>query len=193
MSTFRQIRDAAERHRPTGTMMLDPVAYAAEYARRPTEPVAIGVRLLSETDVQAARVGASVTAADMFPGSEGSVEATEAYNDALLRQIVARAATDPNDARQPFFPGDEEEVRDALTSDGCRAIFDELERIAIECSPLAPEAGEDDIAALPELWKRNIGMVVGPSQRRLRRLLGHVMQALLDAESDGEVSGYEDR
>lgn len=168
-------------------MLLQPSAYATDYVRRPDEPVSIGLRLLSEADLQAARAGATKCAVDLFPGDGESDAAVLAYNDALLREVVARAACDPNDARQPYFQGDEEEVREALTSDGCRAVWDELERLAIERSPLAPLADDAEIASLPAAWVRCAGMLSVTKQRQLRRLAGFVLRALYDAETEGET------
>lgn len=194
MTTLRGLRAASGRHEPAGTMLLPPEAYATDYARRPEEPVAIGLRLLSESDVQAARAGAARVAVDYFSdGDEHHVERFEAYNDALMREMVARTAVDPNDARTPFFAGDEEEVREALTSEGVRLVYDELDRLVLERSPLTPEAGEDEVERLPEIWKRNLGLVVGPRQRHLRRLVGYVLRALLEAETAGlDVTDEED-
>lgn len=187
MPTFRTLRTRAAERPPAGTMLLSPDAYASDFARRPLDAVSVGIRLLSEADVQAARAAAVKTALDYFDDDAHADDRFDAYNDALMREVVARAACDPNDARQPFFPGDEEEVREALTSDGVRAIWDEVDRLTIERSPLTPGATEDDVRDLPETWARCLGMLPAAKQRHLRRLLGFVVKALLDAEEAGST------
>lgn len=185
MSTFRALRQRPGEHPPAATVPLAPDAYATDYERRPPEPVSVGLRLLSETDLQSARACAVRTAVDMFRDDAHELERIEAYNDALMRELVARAACDPNDARTPFFPGDEEEVRIALTDDGVRYLYDELERVKLERSPLVVPASEDDVRALPATWARSLGMLPAARQRHLRRLVAFVLRALHDAEEEG--------
>lgn len=192
MTTLRALRSRVGERPPAATMLLEPTAYASDYQHRPDEPVAVGIRLLSEADVQAAKAAAARVAVDLYEDERLAEERDLAYNDALVREVVARVACDPNDARNPFFPGDEEEVRLALTSDGCRAIYDEWEAQAVSRSPLQPVATEEDVAALPATWARAAGLLQGPEQRRMRRLLGAVLRALREAEERGETVSDEE-
>jgi hypothetical protein len=202
MSTFTKAAASAART-PQRHVTLDPSAFADGWAEKPLEEVAIGLRLVGEDDVQAARVEAARLAIGWYDDGEGGCvdedARVEAYNDALVRWIVARGATDPNDVTQPYFAMAEETVRVALTSEGVRRIWDELVLLQIGAGVRMAPATDPDLArlarALPFVGK----LAEGP-QAEVRKLLAHCLEQLAPfagepEEDDGgeDVAVYEAR
>jgi hypothetical protein len=132
-------------------MVLPRSAFADVWSGKPAGDVAIGLRVLSEADVQTARAEAAKLAVELHP--EDGDDRIDAFNDALVRWAVARGTTDPNDVRRPYFEAAEDTVRDALTSHGALAVYEALERLTIETSPLEPPASNDDLHSLADVLR----------------------------------------
>lgn len=165
---------------PPRTLPLPPSVWASDWRERPSEVVVVGLRLLADAEEQTARAEATRFALELHPeADEGFVEA---YNDALIRWLVARGICDPNDVRRPYplLPMAEDQVRGALTGAGLRFIFDALEALQIETSPLYQEADDDELHVLAELLSADepLAALSGAEERRARRLLRFVLQAI---------------
>lgn len=172
-------RFAADERKPTGSLVVGPTAFADDYKERPGDDSCIGLRLLSEQDIVFARGEAAKLAVSI----EEPEARLETYNDALMRYLVARAACDPNNATEPFFP-DEDIAFRALSVEGTKALYDAYERLTIETSPVQPEATAEDLLGVAELAVKALPMLPPERASRVRRLLGFCileMTGALDA------------
>jgi hypothetical protein len=177
MTTFTK----ATATRPPRVIVVPRAAFSDRWEGKPSGDVAVGLQLLSDGDYQTARAEATKLASELQDDEAGWLEA---FHDALLRWAVAKAATDPNDARKPYFQAAEDTVRDALTPLGVRRVYDELERLTIETSPLEPEANDGELLELAELLKHGAGVLtplVRGQERSVRRLLRHCLEVLREA------------
>jgi hypothetical protein len=131
------------------TITLDPNDFADEYGGRPVAPVVFGLRVPSEADVQAARNEATKTCVQ-FEDKETS---TATFNDTLMAVLVARGICSVHDVTKPhpFLELADDMVPLALKSRTITRIYDSLERLHVEQSPLYPEADADDLVALRSL------------------------------------------
>jgi hypothetical protein len=174
MTTFAK----AAATRPPRVIVVPRAAFSDRWEGKPAADVAMGLQLLSDGDYQTARAEASKLAGELHTDEAGWLEA---FHDALVRWAVAKATTDPNDVRRPYFQAAEDTVRDALTPLGARRIYDELERLTIETSPLEPEATEADLRALSLLLADAAPLLASLArgeERALRRLLCHALDVL---------------
>lgn len=167
------------------TITLPPSVFASEWEKRPKLPVEVGIRTLSDGDEQTAIAEATKYAIQAFPdGGEGFVDS---YNDALIRWIVARGICSPLDVNTPSFVlelPDEELVRQVFTRAGTRYVFDAIERLQLETSPIFPEANDDEISDLAAMLSRDepLDPLVGTDAARARRLLAFVLYELQAAQ-----------
>jgi hypothetical protein len=147
MPGFRQVTEQLAR-KPARLLTLEPWVFADMWERKPTTPVCVGLRLMSEQNKSRARAEAEKIALGLHP--RGGPNWTEAYNDALMRFLCAFSICDPNDVEKAheLLPMAEEEVRVALTSLGTRFIFDAVDKFETEVSPLTPEATDEELTEL---------------------------------------------
>jgi hypothetical protein len=173
VATFAQIAKAVRA--PARTLILEPWVFADEWDGKPKGNVCVGLRLLSEADKSKARGEAEKSADDLHP--QRSVNWTDAFNDAVMRQVGALGICDPNDVTRPtgVLPYAEEQVRVALTSRGTRFLFESLERYEIESSPIGEEV---DAATLRELSERIAIVSIATVKPSVRRLAHHVLEEL---------------
>lgn len=187
--TLAELRGEAKAVPAPRTLTLPPSVFASEWKMRPTEPVVVGLRLLPDAEEQTARAEALRIALELHPDTRDAGDAfVDAYNDALLRWIVARGICDPNDVTAPtqILPMAEDQVRHALTSSGVRYIFDAIERLQLETSPIYAEASFDEVA---ELLHRlgadpDVGSLAGITRKRALRVLRYVLLELRAAGPD---------
>jgi hypothetical protein len=172
--------------------LVPPSAFADTYYDRPTDPICVGLRTIADGDVNAARSQAQKWADKSHPNAtledpERFSIWIECYNDALLRWMVARGTCDPNDVTQSpecWNVAPEDQVREALTSDGVLLVYDEWERMRVSVDPTKRDAGDGEILeGLPKLLPFAKDL---PSLRRgrLRRLLAFVLDELASVASD---------
>jgi hypothetical protein len=177
MAKFSKI---AERIKPGKVVVLQPSAFSPSWEKVPRSAIAVGLRGVSDGDESTARAEAEKILRTEFT-HEDPQNAVDCYNDLLMRQIVSRGICDVNDATKPHdLLRTELTVRFALTSRTVRYLFEELERMQIETSPLHPEATDDDLRRLAaELSSDHPFAALLPvEQRRMRRLLQHVLSEL---------------
>lgn len=161
------LSSATEKTRaPHTTLVIPPSVFADEWPDKPLEDACVGLRLLSEQDVVAAR-GEAAKLAVTIDDEDARIET---YNDALMRNVVARAMCDPNDIHEAWFRMDEVAMV-ALTPEGTRHVFDAYERMRIERSPVQAEAADDAIATLHELALSALPLMTPARATRVRRLL----------------------
>lgn len=162
--------------RPAGAFRdVPPEAFADTWELRPTTPMRIGVRLLADGDYDKARAAAARLAADNHPTDPES--RIEAFNEALMQWVVARGTCKADDVSQPFWQCPQDIVPIALSPDGLRLLFDAIEELKIEKTPLGREADDAALQSLGTLLQiegvRTV--LVRDGSKRLRRLLQHVL------------------
>lgn len=176
--------------KPPRTVVIPLSAFVDAWPNKPKSEVAVGLRILSEQDLQTARAMAARYAEDLLMSEDGGctdeLSRVEAFNDALMRWAIACAVTDPNNAAVPFFVGGDDVVRVALSSQGVRYLWDHLERVHLELSPVVAEASDEDLERLAGTLHR-VGALPKVTQRRLRKLLGFCLSEMGDT-----LSGLED-
>lgn len=171
---------------PPGMRVAPPTIWHPRWSKRPRSPIAIGLRPLSFGEPTEARSLAADHAWQMHPQDAGSEDELrlEAYNDALVRFVVVRGTCDPNDVEKSLALW--EGVGDslaflALTADGARWLYDAIEAVTIECSPVQREAEDAELAGL-EARLREAALPAGKAAR-VRRLLGFALDLLGGAEA----------
>lgn len=149
MANFAQL--TSEPRAPGKTILLEPWVFADEWASRPKETICVGLRLVSEADKNKARAEAEKIASEYHPN--GGDPWVEAYEGALIRQVVAHGICDPNDVSKPchLLRYAEEEVRIALSTPGAEHVFEQHRRYEVETSAIEPLADNDDAAELAAL------------------------------------------
>lgn len=165
---------------PSATLVVPLSAFADAWSGKPSEPICVGLRLLSNEDRQKARKVAEEMATELHPrGGDGWIEC---YNDAVRRQAVALALCDPNDVTQPSqaFPYAEDTVLVALTASGTQKIFDAVEQHEIDQSPLERAADQATLLRLARLLERvDFALMNGRLSRRVSAMLEEI-EALVD-------------
>ena len=178
MTAFRDI-EASETRAPPKTVVLDPLCFADTWPRRPKAAVCVGLRTISEAEKTTARAEAERLADELHDQRDANW--LDAFNDALIRELVACAICSPNNINQPseILPMAEVEVRIALTSKGARRIFEDYLRLEVETSPLYPEATDEDIEALVEaLGDVDLGGFPAVQRAAIRRYLRFALDAI---------------
>jgi len=85
--------------RPLRIVVLGPSAFADEYAKKHPAEVAIGLRLIPQSDLDRARVEAEREAVSFYASFGESTDRVDdrsiedVYNDAFMAHVVARATT----------------------------------------------------------------------------------------------------
>lgn len=156
---------------PPVVVDLPASAWAQTWQSAPTQAVRVGLRLLAANDYTTARAVAADKACTLHP--EGPMPARhdfqDAYNDALMIFAVARGTCDPSDISLPWLEAAEDNLGLALTPDGVRYLWDALERLRVQSSPLI-EPWQGDMDGLSDLPT--------PQQTTCRKLLAYVHEAL---------------
>lgn len=184
--------------------MLPPSSWAADWPEKYEVDLALGLRRVSDADLQTAKAEAVKFAVEMYPAQAGADPfydvRIEAYNDALMRWMIVRGTSDPQDSRlnAAVFSNDEENVRLALTKNAIRYAWDEFERFHLANSPIVPEATDEELAALAALlatrpfWER----LSGGQKARFRKLARFLLTELKEADpgydADDELEEIED-
>lgn len=181
MSAFKQAIGAETRPAPR-VETLSPSDFAETYSKRPHHDIAVGIRVPSEKQYRAA---------DYEGGKESG---DDAYNRRVMDIIVAAGICDPNDvtASHPFL----QLVEDSLLAKmfkprTIKRLFDAIELVAVEQSPLFPEATDEE---LDDLWgfltasgDRFAGMS-RTDQMRCRRYLRFALDHFIQVSPEPETA-----
>lgn len=179
MATFRAM--AAAVSKPAEVVTLSPEHFADTWPQKPAEAVQVGLRLVSEADLQTARAEAARRAWDRFPDEDlDEDERVDAYNAALTTWIVARATCKPDNANQPWIDMAQDNLPLALTTGGLLTLWHRVEGLVAERSPLSPEATEDDLVRLATAIQSGAAWSSAdePTRKRARRLLHRALTLL---------------
>lgn len=182
MSAFSQVA-GARASRPPRIVTLRPDHYADTYADKPRSEVAVGLRLVSERDLDTARAQAASMVATMFLDNDDEVTdlvaQDEAYNAALIRWAIAKATCDPNDSSRPFFDMAEDVIGMALTTEALRFLWDELILLHKGKGSAAPPATDEELHKLAEhLDVGSMKLLDDATQLELRKLMAYALSVL---------------
>lgn len=176
MSTLAAALDSVSDGRPAPapkTTRLEPGDFASDWHNRPAIAFEIGLRIPSEDDVQIARTGADqeLAALDLSDNEN----AIDAWNDLLMARAVARCLCNPLNVREasPILPLAEDTISQALTSRAIRRLFDEIERLTVEQSPLAPEATDEELVTLADAILSGEPLSLASADERAFRRFAH--------------------
>jgi hypothetical protein len=159
--------------------------WASTFQDKPVVPIKIGIRLLSLEDQETIRAIARQAAVDSVSGTS---DAESAIQTAMLIATVSCAICSPSDSRHchEFFDCPNDKLPIALREETIKRLFDEVERLAIETSPIFCEANDDEVDEVAEL------LVGGELTRleaidplrasRVRRYIDFVYEELTNAE-----------
>lgn len=162
---------------------LPPSAFASTFSRRPTADVAVGIRCISGRDVLTAKLEAT-RAVTSYLGEgwrQGDGGANEVWNDVMIRVLVHRGTCDPNDRTIPFdlFGLDDENVKEALTAEATKRLWDEVEAFALSVSPAWPAASEAELERLKAaLTEERLIELPASKAARIRRLVTFLLSEL---------------
>jgi hypothetical protein len=180
MSTFAQ---RAVRRAPPRVVVFSPSTWADTWPERPTGNEAIGLRVPSDHEVSCARAEAARVAWKLHPKADDLLGRIAAHNDALLRELCCLGMCDPNDVTRPYFKSGIDDANQALSSHGAKAVFDALEKLQLETSPVYREASDDELLELAR-YAEFLPLVEPDRRGRLRRLVAHCFDELKRAAGD---------
>jgi hypothetical protein len=175
VSAFRKVLQQSRA--PDRVIEVSASAFASTWANKPDKPVKMGLRTLSEHQVEHAAAEAARKAWELHADEGDEDGRIDAYNNRLVGLAVAFATTHPENREEPYFTMAEDLVFHALTPQGMRFIYDALDLLTLETSPTAPEASDDELGIVGD------GLVSGEllasldveQARRVRRILKHVL------------------
>ncbi len=140
------------------TYLIQPIHFAEAWESKPVDGILLGIRVPSEKDVQGARTEAAkiarrVPVEDDATDEEINEIRVQAFNDALMHMAVSSALCDPNDVSSPhpFFDMPDDMVPLALKSKTIQYIFDMIETLHTEQSPIFQEITDVEEIRLIEL------------------------------------------
>jgi hypothetical protein len=138
---------------PDRIVVLSPDAFADTWLHKPRADVAVGLRRISVAQVNAAMIEATREAAGVYDAHpDGSTpildDIIDARNEYLLCNALAVATTDPNDITRPYFEFADATIRQALTTEGLRRLWDELTILTRGNGLALPVASDEDAKLL---------------------------------------------
>lgn len=159
---------------------MSPSAWASDWSGRPQQAVDIGLRFVSDADIQIARADAAKQAWLRHPLDEDVDNRTDAFNDALLRWVVARGTCKPSDSTIPWFRNDVDSAIVELSVGGAKFLFDAIETLALEHNPIAREATDEELDGLVVRVADGNAFAKLPIQRarQARRLLARAIELM---------------
>jgi hypothetical protein len=141
---------------------LKPDAWLEEFDGRPLASVIVGLRTPNDRDYDAALK-------------------RDTDKDILL-YLVARGLCDPKDCRaaHPAFPMPDDQIPVQLKPATIRYLYDRIEQLHLETSPVVPQADDNEIILLGlNLQAGDLLDALPPAkQARVRRLATHLIEAL---------------
>ena len=160
---------ASTKRKPLRVVRLEPDDFATAWQNRPERAIAVGMRLISDTEENVARAAA-------VEAVEHPAVAVAEYNDALVAGIVAAAICDVNDAqRDPeALPCPRDMIRKYLTSKAIRRLYHDLDALVAEASPASRAATDEELDELADLIDG------GTMTTRARRLLAAALDELTE-------------
>ncbi len=171
-------------------VVLDPDHFSDTFEAKPQQAVAVGLRLVGERDIDIARAQAARRVSEMFSTSDDETTdetaKDEAYNDALMRWVVARATCKANDISAPYFDCAEDTIGVALTPAAIVKLWDELILLQKGKGSPSPPATDEEVRSLVDQLDRGLLSRLGGSQEtEVRKLLAYCHAVLTATDDDG--------
>ena len=166
---------------PARTLPLPPEVFSDSFRDRPSKPVRVGLRTIALLDLAEARQNAAQAAVAAFPAERDASLALDTYNDELIAWFASRCVCELDDVRKDWalLEGTGVEgIKNVLSPEGARLIFDAYERLNIDQDPTQPEATDDEIVRLGEVYADAAPHLHGDRLSRVRRLLSFVLDEL---------------
>lgn len=168
-------------------VMLKPSAFSDDWKDKPTAPLPVGIKILSEGALAKGRSTAVAAACKAHPQlDERSGIWIDAYNQALMHYAIAEALCQPDDVDSPLWEMQQDTVPYKLSESGTARLWDAIVELKLIDSPLSPEIDGDGLTRLVALvgdeatWSR-----MRPERRRaLRRLLSRALDWIDVGETD---------
>lgn len=165
---------------PPRVFALPLSAWKSTYSGRPECDIQMGIRLPGQDDVDT--VETEALKALQFATKDGDESAIRAYNESKLLNLVAVCICDPNDVSKPhdLFETPNATLEVALTPQGLRRIFDEIERLQIETSPIFREASDDELRSFSTMLTEGALQKTDDTlnQKRIRRYVAYCIELL---------------
>ena len=194
MSTFEQAVASVKRRPAPRTFKIRPEHFADTWGKPPSGPFDVGLRVPSEQAYRNAMGEADKAQADAVEKAlkdptialavrEGHRDqlielAVKAYNETLVTFCVARGICHVHDvtAPHPYFELADDEIPLALKSNAIRRIFDEIELLAVDQSPVFAEINDEETLQLAELLViddpfENVSPIVAARCKRYLKLV----------------------
>lgn len=173
--------------KPPRVFELPLSAWSDERTDKPLAPVAVGIRLISEEDAQYARSEAAKAAVEFIPAGDDD-DRIAAFNDALARFAAERGMCNPENVEEPFFALGELEIRQRMTPEGVRRIWQEIATLHESSNPSLPEIDDDGLAHLfAMLYRDCLDRLPREDAAHARRLLERVRSMLDEVDAFGET------
>jgi len=159
---------------------VKPSDWASGYKERPLVNVRLGLRLLGDADL----TYALAIAKEMDERDPSNTKRN------LMTATVATALCNPDDASvaHEAFAAPDELIRLALRPETIQALWDELERVMVETSPIREPATDESItvlmAAISEGALDNLSELDPARETRIRRYLQFCLDELIDAAEE---------
>lgn len=172
MATLDELRQqvrlaSGDNPQPAGkVVLLEPSAFLEECTNKPAAAVAVGLRTPNSDDYQTARQ------------KETDLEA--------MQSIVAIGICDPNDCTlrhpAPVFEFSDIAVKSALKPATVSYLFDQIEQLHIETSPIVEPANDDELFLLGQILQTGdrVSDLSNASSLRIRRLATAILDVLLE-------------
>lgn len=174
MNYTKAVRDK----KPARCVVLPSSGFADTWDKKPATDAAIGLRFLSQHDLDSARREAEKEAQGFYREFRERDKApddetlADVFNDAFLANVCARGTCNPNDVTLPYFPFAEDVVRLALTPEAMRRVWDELLLLHKGSIVARPAASDEDVQRLASaLPKVTLDL-------ELRRIIAYVVEKL---------------
>lgn len=138
---------------PPRVVKLPVSAWRSAYEGRPEVDIRVGLRLPSQDETEGIEREALRTMRDNLSADTDEGFALRSYQEAKLVNLVAVCLCDTDDvsACHPLFETPNATLPLVLTKEGLRYLFDQIERLQVDSSPIFPEASDTDVAAMLEL------------------------------------------
>jgi hypothetical protein len=182
--------------KPDCIVVLRPSDFAFNWHKKPETEIALGLRTISEKDVQAAKGEASKEMIKMYGDGDtlrDPEKAWECWNDSFLAFAISRAACDPNNADAHYFQWGQDEARKALSSHALRRLWDEYELMARGTGERR-QITDDELGVLASSLRAGaVASLDNIAGRETRKHLAHVFDTLAKAgllteeDEDGDV------
>lgn len=182
MSSFEDVADGLDEGTtpPPRVITLPLAAWKSTYSGRPECDIQMGIRLPGQDDAET--VETEALRALQSASRDGDSAAIRAYNESKLLNLVALCICDPFDVSKAhdLFETPNAILEIALTPQGIRRIFDEIERLQIETSPIFREATNEDVQSFAVMLHEGALQSLGDAvnQARIRRYIAYCLELM---------------